>query len=134
MALASESGTAAQWSREQYQQAVLVPQPRRLTLVFEEQTTVVAFLIARAVEREWELENIVVADETRRRGIGSRILNEFLDRVRREAAEAVFLEVRESNHAARSFYRKWAFVESGHRSNYYTYPAEDAVVYRLYLP
>jgi len=53
--------------------------------------------------------------------------------VRAEGAESIFLEVRESNLAARSFYQDSAFVESGRRKGYYSDPQEDAVVYRFQL-
>jgi ribosomal-protein-alanine N-acetyltransferase len=45
----------------------------------------------------------------------------------------VFLEVRESNAAARCFYEKAGFVQTGRRKSYYTDPAEDAVLYRYDL-
>jgi ribosomal-protein-alanine N-acetyltransferase len=133
MALASQSTSAAQWPREHYEQAIQLPQPRRVILVLEEQTTILAFLVARSVANEWELENIAVAGEAHRRGLGSHVLNEFLDIARQEKTEAVFLEVRESNRAARAFYEKWAFTETGRRPRYYMQPEEDAVVYRLPL-
>ena len=57
----------------------------------------------------------------------------LLRRAQSEGATAIFLEVRESNHAARSLYEKWAFSESGRRPRYYTQPEEDAIVYRLAL-
>jgi ribosomal-protein-alanine N-acetyltransferase len=47
-----------------------------------------------------------------------------------QGAESVFLEVRESNRAARFLYEKWSFVESGRRKQYYQGPQEDAIVYR----
>jgi ribosomal-protein-alanine N-acetyltransferase len=133
MALASQSTAAAQWPREHYEQAIQLPQPRRVMLVVEEQTAILAFLVARSVANEWELENIAVAGEAHRRGLGSHVLNEFLDIARQEKTEAVFLEVRESNRAARAFYEKWAFTETGRRPRYYMQPEEDAVVYRLPL-
>jgi ribosomal protein S18 acetylase RimI-like enzyme len=74
-----------------------------------------------------------VAGPARRRGFGTRLLGEFLRRAQSEGATAIFLEVRESNHAARSLYEKWAFSESGRRPRYYTQPEEDAIVYRLAL-
>jgi len=132
MALSSQAPTAAQWPREHYENALHTLHPRRV-LVLEDQTAVLAFLVARAVANEWELENIAVANDARRRGIGSRILSEFLDIARQQKAEAIFLEVRESNHAALAFYQKWAFEATGRRTNYYTEPKEDALVYRLTL-
>jgi ribosomal-protein-alanine N-acetyltransferase len=133
MAMASQAPTAAQWPREHFEQAIQISQPRRVMLVLEDQTAILAFLVARAVANEWELENIAVAHDARRRGIGSRILSEFLDMAQQQKAEAIFLEVRESNHAAFAFYQKWAFEEVGRRTNYYTGPKEDALVYRLTL-
>ncbi len=133
MSLASQSSTAAQWPKEHYEQAIHAPQPRRVILVLEEKTTILAFLVARTVGDTWELENIVVAHDERRRGLGSRILSEFLGMARREQVTALFLEVRESNQAARAFYEKWAFEKTGCRINYYNHPEEDAVVYRLTL-
>jgi len=49
---------------------------------------------------------------------------------RAKGAQSIFLEVRESNQAARSLYEKWAFVESGRRIRYYQNPQEDAIAYR----
>lgn len=43
----------------------------------------------------------------------------------------VFLEVRESNRAARELYRKAGFTESGVRFAYYERPLESAIVMRL---
>jgi ribosomal-protein-alanine N-acetyltransferase len=87
--------------------------------------------VAHAVAGEWEIENIAVAGPARRRGLGTRLLGEFLKLAGGERASAVFLEVRESNRAARLLYEKWSFEESGRRSGYYTQPQEDAIVYRL---
>jgi ribosomal-protein-alanine N-acetyltransferase len=86
------------------------------------------------VGREWEIENIAVAGPARRRGLGTRLLGELLDQARDRGADAVFLEVRESNRAARALYEKWAFLESGRRRGYYKDQEEDAIVYRLCFP
>ena len=82
---------------------------------------------------EWEIENIAIAGPARRRGLGTRLLGELLDLARAQGAESVFLEVRESNHAARALYEKWSFIESGRRKKYYKDPEEDAILYRLVL-
>jgi ribosomal-protein-alanine acetyltransferase len=93
--------------------------------------TLVGFLVARHVREEWELENIVVSAEFRGRGIGERLLHGLLARVRETESWGVFLEVRESNVAARKFYQKAGFRDIGRRKSYYADPAEDAVLYRL---
>jgi [ribosomal protein S18]-alanine N-acetyltransferase len=122
--------TASHWSRQQYE-SLFSKHPHSLALVIEDHSGIHGFLIAHAVGSEWEIENIAIAGAARRRGLGTRLMGEFIDRVRRDGGESVFLEVRESNQAARSLYEKWAFVESGRRNNYYRQPNESAVVYRL---
>ena len=133
MALEQQSITAAHWSAAQYQTAITGSSSPRVVLVAEAESTVQGFLIARAADREWEIENIVVAAHARRRGLGTQLLHEFLDLARRQDAESVYLEVRSSNHAAHALYRKCAFVEIGRRPEYYRQPAEDAVLYRFSL-
>lgn len=133
MALASSAHTAAQWPKEHYEQAIQFQEPRRILLVLEEESQPQAFLIARVVDREWELENIAVAENSRRHSLGSRLLKELVEIARREKSEAIFLEVRESNQSAQLFYEKWAFVQTGHRPRYYQHPEEAAILYRLNL-
>lgn len=134
MRLMQHSATAAHWSREKYDRIFVGESPRRLALVIEESSGLQGFLVAQEVVDEWEIENIAVSGQARRHGLGTRLLGEFLDRVRAEGASAVFLEVRESNRAARLLYQKWAFEESGRRVRYYSQPEEDAIVYKLSFP
>jgi [ribosomal protein S18]-alanine N-acetyltransferase len=129
MTLERRAATAAHWSAEQYE--AVFSGESRVALVLEEEAGVLGFVAGRAVGEEWEIENIAVAGPARRRGLGSRLLGEFLDLARDRGAEAVFLEVRESNLAARRLYDKWAFLETGRRKDYYREPEEDAIVYRL---
>jgi ribosomal-protein-alanine acetyltransferase len=131
-ALERHAATAAHWSKEQYEAAFSSAVPSRVVLVLEEEAAVLGFIAGKA-GGEWEIENIAVAGPARRRGLGTRLLGEFLDLARDRGAEAVFLEVRMSNLAARRLYEKWAFVETGRRKGYYREPEEDAMVYRLGL-
>lgn len=133
MAVEKHAVTASHWSVQQYEALFSETGPNHVALVIEEDSAIQGFLVARSVEREWEIENIAVAGPARRRGLGSGLLGEFLDLVRQHGAESVFLEVRESNRAARALYEKWAFVEAARRESYYREPEEDAVVYRLVL-
>ena len=123
--------TASHWSAEQYGVAFSNSAVSRIALVIEHESQIEGFLVARAVEHEWEIENLVVAGPARRRGHGTRLLGRFLDIAGNQGAHAVFLEVRESNWAARRLYQKCAFVESGVRRRYYREPEEDAIAYRF---
>ena len=131
MALEKRAATAAHWSAEQYDALFRASDPGRVALILWEASKLQGFVIVRVVGKEWEIENIAVAGPARRRGLGTRLLGELLDSARAKDAAAVFLEVRESNQAARALYEKWAFRESGRRPRYYKDPAEDAILYRL---
>jgi ribosomal-protein-alanine N-acetyltransferase len=103
-------------------------------LILAEDERIQGFIVGRALDKEWEIENVVVSETVRRRGFGSRLLQEFLALARSRGAEKVFLEVRDSNLAARRLYENFAFSETGRRPSYYREPQEDAIVYQLRLP
>ena len=139
VALADAAGTAGHWSERQYQ-SILDPtalEPAspnsRFTLVAESQTEVLGFLMASHISPEWELENIVVSNAFRGKGIATRLMNELIAHARHSHSSSIFLEVRESNRAARALYAKLGFCQTGRRKSYYSQPSEDAVLYRLDL-
>lgn len=133
MALEREATTAAHWRQADYDRVFDPISPPRLCLVMEDEAGIQGFLVARNAGLEWELENIIVAASARRRGIGKRLLAELTVRATARGAQTVFLEVRESNLAARRLYENANFLESGRRKQYYREPAEDAISYVLLL-
>ena len=88
--------------------------------------------ILSAAAHEGELLNLCIAPEAQGQGLGTRLLSHLLDRARARACDEVFLEVRDSNGAARRLYRRAGFQEIGRRRGYYPGPdgAEDARVLR----
>jgi len=56
-----------------------------------------------------------------------------LEEARNRKANAAFLEVRSTNHAAQTLYEKCGFRAIARRPNYYSDPREDAVVMSLVL-
>jgi ribosomal-protein-alanine acetyltransferase len=142
--------SAAHWMEAQYQKFFQQQSggSERLILVAEIPWTtqsvakdaaaeLAGFLVAVHVASEWELENIAVSPTTRRRGIGRQLLAALLDEATRTSNEAVFLEVRESNTAARALYKKAGFTQIGRRKDYYPDTSlgtqEDAILYRRNL-
>jgi len=95
---------------------------------------ILGFLVARRLDSEWELENIVVSETTRRRGAGSLLLASLISEARVQRGSGIFLEVRESNLSARALYQKAGFKETDLRKGYYLNPGEDAVICRLSFP
>lgn len=141
ISLERESSSAAHWTEQQYRDVFTTESEpvSRLVLVAEStsdtrvESALVGCLIARHLAPEWELENIVVAPAARRMGLGKRLLACLLDSARETHSTAVFLEVRESNLAARGLYLKLGFRETGRRKSYYTSPLEDAILYSFTL-
>ena len=144
MALERQSPAAAQWSLEQYAGLFVTASSHQRSdhlawiVVVEGEDEAkppeaVAFLVARRVDAEWELENIVVAETARRQGLGTRLLGDLIGYARAAHGDLIFLEVRESNHNARALYRKVGFEETGLRKSYYASPPEDAILCRLRL-
>jgi ribosomal-protein-alanine N-acetyltransferase len=131
-----QSSGAAQWKADEYER-MLSRGPSlsaHVVLVAEEEGAVRAihgFLAAKEVAGEWEIENLAVRETARRRGVGLRLLHEFLQLVHRRKGKAIYLEVRESNEAARALYSKCTFVEAGRRKSYYRNPEEDALILKF---
>ena len=85
MTLEKHAATAAHWSIEQYEARFRAS--GQIALIVQEETQqekaqVQGFIIARAIGVEWEIENIALAGPARRRGLGTRLLGEFLDLAR----------------------------------------------------
>jgi ribosomal-protein-alanine N-acetyltransferase len=94
---------------------------------------VLGYVVAWFVLDEAEIANLAVADDMRRAGIGARLLDHALTAAKQRAARMVFLEVRESNAAARTLYASRGFAVAGRRAKYYRKPLEDALVLRCEL-
>ena len=91
------------------------------------------FAIAWYVMNEGELANLAVAPEARRRGIGQTLLDAVTTDALGRGTSELYLEVRESNSAARELYRVAGFEQVGRRKRYYRQPEEDALILRRTL-
>lgn len=152
-AISNAASTAAQWELETYrtfcspaeETACKVAKVLFVACVGSRQN-LVGFAAFQAILATGEcgLENMAVAEEWRRSGIGGRLVSSGLLWCRgwRPAAqwdsgqdENVWLEVRPSNRAAVHLYLKAGFIEAGRRSGYYSHPIEDALLMRrnIYL-
>jgi len=90
---------------------------------------VAGFVVSRQVaDKEREILNIVVHPDFRRLGIATELLRGEIAR----SPGAHFLEVRESNIAARSLYERLGFQPIGTRPGYYENPPEAGIVMRIF--
>ncbi len=91
---------------------------------------VAGYVIAQDAADEAEILNLAVAPAQHRGGIGRALVERALATLAGRGARRVFLEVRESNAAARALYAALGFEEVGRRPKYYRRPVEDAIVLR----
>ena len=98
--------------------------------VFEHHGMVIGFGIVTMVKNWAHIMNMCIAPGYRRRGLGRRILLQLLHIARQQHASHAWLEVRPSNLAAISLYRKLGFRKIQIRQSYYITPAgrENAFV------
>ena len=92
--------------------------------------TIDGYVLAMALGPEGEIADIAVSVGSRGRGIGGVLLDAGLGALVAAGVGSVFLEVRESNGAARRLYASRGFIEQGRRRGYYRQPPEDALVLR----
>lgn len=119
------------WSRSAFLE--LISDPRVAFLIADASGEVQGYVVAWFVLDEGEIGNLAVADAARRGGIGARLLDGAIAAVGAAKADALYLEVRDSNAAARALYASRGFREVGRRRDYYRRPKEDALVLRLEL-
>ncbi|MBP1858054.1 GNAT family N-acetyltransferase [Rhizobium herbae] len=94
-------------------------QSNAYTRPFITQPLVGGFVLSRVAAGEAEILTIGVDPRFSRMGLGWRLMRAALRAARDRAAEAVFLEVDETNIAAVALYQKLGFVKVGERRAYY---------------
>ena len=103
---------AKTWTAAQYQS--FPDQPGALLI-----TQVGGFISGRVIADEAEVITICVAPESRQQGTGTALLDEFEDTARKRGASKIFLEVAQTNTAARALYTRFGYTETGRRKSYY---------------
>lgn len=102
----------------------------RLRVAVDANGTLLAYSAVMRALDEAELANIATAPSARRRGLAAALLDDALTTLGGDGVASMFLEVRESNGAARALYASRGFRAVGRRRGYYRLPDEDALVLR----
>lgn len=66
-----------------------------------------------------DIMDVAVYKDFRRQGIGEALIEKLIEYCKNEDISEINLEVRISNDAAQSLYKKMGFIEVGQRPNYY---------------
>jgi len=116
------------WPETSFLELLAHPSSRMATA--SDESGVVGYCIMLRAADEAEIANIATAPGARRRGIGARLLDDAIAAGATAGVVALFLEVRESNTAARALYASRGFLAVGRRRGYYRHPVEDALLLR----
>ena len=94
---------------------------------------IIGYICLRSILDVTHVLDIAVTPEFRQTGIGSILLGNALQELRRTRPDIhlITLEARESNIAAMKLYEKFGFREIGRRRGYYQKPHEDAIIMEL---
>src|SRR5579872_1974705 len=108
--LLSSIPEVAQWPADDF---LLASQKNFSLRVAEEKGTVCGLVVFRIMADESEILILAVDSSQRRRGTGSRLIEDVIAASKAAGVRKIFLEVRDSNGAARDFYARMGFTEAG---------------------
>jgi len=103
------------WSATEFK--VLIENPHVHLIEIEH-----AFALTRIVVDEAEILTLATDPEHRRRGLGRALLENLETDTQFKGAKTVFLDVAETNTAARALYAAAGYSETGRRTAYYDTP------------
>ena len=120
------------WSLETWQREL--QNPIAVWIVEEVEREIVGYAGIWNVAGEAQVMRVAVRKALRNRGLGLMLMQELIHKSLESGAEAMTLEVRESNAAALKVYERCGFVSQGVRPNYYEDTHEGAVIMWLEWP
>ncbi|MFC4653327.1 ribosomal protein S18-alanine N-acetyltransferase [Lactococcus nasutitermitis] len=97
----------------------------RYFLAMTDENQPIGFLAVSEMMDEMEITNLAVCKDFQRQGISTALFNQLSF-----FSGNVFLEVRAQNFPAQELYKKQGFTAYHIRKNYYTEPADDAILMR----
>jgi ribosomal-protein-alanine N-acetyltransferase len=116
------------WSRSMFAGELAKPSSICLGAIDGETGTLAGYLIISRYVDAWHVMNLAVADEYRRRGIATRMMERLFELTAGDGRRGYTLEVRISNDAAIKLYESLGFRARGIRRGYYTDNREDALI------
>ena len=119
----------AAWSGAQFKEEFAKAPKNAYYLAAEAQGELIAYAGIFYVADVADIHTITVVEKYRRKGVGRELLKRLIDWARVKKADAIMLEMRLGNDAARPLYEQNGFVGVSKRENYYG-PGLTAVVMR----
>jgi len=118
------------WTREMYTKELQNTPVCHTFIVRSKEWNVAGFCSFWIVCDEMQINNVALRPQCRTQGAGTLLLRSAIGAATELGANRAILEVRASNRPARRFYERLGFYIAGRRRDYYTNPAEDALILR----
>lgn len=135
----AEETNLNRWTAEHYVDELKNPHSIMLRLETGVNETI-GFIVGRVVPAadddlavDVDIYNLGVEPRHQRRGLGQTLMDALIDICREREVRRIFLEVRENNIPAISFYKKNGFRPLTVRNDFYSDPRENGVVMRCDL-
>jgi ribosomal-protein-alanine N-acetyltransferase len=119
------------WSRKSFLEEIRNPISRFWGVLAEQ--VLQGYICFWVFAEENQLINIAIHPQKREQGLGHYLLTKMIEESISMGVRKIWLEVRPSNHRAKSLYTKFKFSEEGRRPRYYRDTNEDAIVMSLSL-
>lgn len=126
LSVIEEESFSMPWSAKAF--ADLLDRPYCLYLVAETEGNVIGCCGLTNICNEGNIDNVVVDNAFRGKGVAQKMLRELIRQGRQEGIADFTLEVRVSNEPAIHVYEKLGFVSEGIRPHFYEKPEEDALI------
>ena len=121
------------WTTAQFEEEMAQSVSWQLVACHGKSGQISGYICMRTVVDESEIVKLAVIKNIRRQGVASKLLQAAIRQMAKDGCRSCFLEVRESNLAARGLYEKFGFRRTGLRKKYYSDPHEDGLIYTLVL-
>lgn len=119
------------WSEEDFLSCLR--QRNCIGMVAEHDQQIVGFMIYELHKSKLNILNFAVGSDTRRRQVGTQMVQKLVDKLSQQRRREIVLEVRETNLAAQLFFRSHAFRAVSVIHNHYDDTTEDAYVMQYLL-
>jgi len=119
------------WDKQLFLDAI--DSESKYLMVAEHGGEIEGYIVLEKVLDEGHITDLAVGGKYRKKGVASELVNDALALARGMDIKEIFLEVRETNEAAKKLYSKFGFREIGRRKGYYPKANEDALVLHIYV-
>jgi ribosomal-protein-alanine N-acetyltransferase len=126
-----EENFSMPWSKTDFEDEL--KNPKAMYFVAIENGELVGFSGLWNIVNEGNITNIAIKKQYQQQGIGTKLVEEMIERAKEDGINALTLEVRVSNKRAQHVYEKIGFEGVGIRKSFYQQPNEDALImwYRI---